>query len=371
MKICGAARIGNRTKHLVRKLLPGDIAVIRHRDIDEVAALSLIDCRVGAVINIDSSITGNYPNNGPLKLWEAKIWHLDQVGEKILGEIKDGDILVIRDDSIWRGKKKLARGRIVSSSLIRKKTAEAENNLDKLLDSFVQNTLEYALREKELILGGVELPVLETDFRDRHALIVVRGRLYREDLRAIRNYIRDVKPVLVAVDGGADALLEYGYRPDLVVGDMDSVSDRGLCKAKELVVHAYPDGRAPGLERIKSLGLPAKIMRAPGTSEDIAMLLAYEYGAALIAAVGTHSSMIDFLEKGRKGMASTFLVRLKVGWKLVDARGVSRLYRGKFSPLYLLVITLSAALCALVLAVINPTVGHVFRLLVMRLRLFM
>ena len=370
MKICGAARIGSRTKHLVRKLLPGDIAVIRHRDIDEVAALSLIDCRVSAVINIDSSITGNYPNNGPLKLWEAKIWHLDQVGEKILGEIKDGDILVIRDDSIWRGKKKLARGRIVSSSLIRKKTAEAENNLDKLLDSFVQNTLEYALREKELILGGVELPVLETDFRDRHALIVVRGRSYREDLRAIRNYIRDVKPVLVAVDGGADALLEYGYLPDLVVGDMDSVSDRGLYKAKELVVHAYPDGRAPGLERIKSLGLPAKIMLAPGTSEDIAMLLAYEYGAALIAAVGTHSSMIDF-RKGQKGHGQHLLVRLKVGRKLVDARGVSQLYRGKFSPLYLLVITLSAALCALVLAVINPTVGHVFRLLVMRLRLFM
>ena len=231
--------------------MPGDIAVIRHRDIDEVAALSLIDCRVGAVINIDSSITGNYPNNGPLKLWEAKIWHLDQVGEKILGEIKDGDILVIRDDSIWRGKKKLARGRIVSSSLIRKKTAEAENNLDKLLDSFVQNTLEYALREKELILGGVELPVLETDFRDRHALIVVRGRSYREDLRAIRNYIRDVKPVLVAVDGErmpcwntAIVLIWWWV--------IWTVSATGALQSQRTGCACHPDGRAPGLERIKA-----------------------------------------------------------------------------------------------------------------------
>ena len=227
-------------------------------------------------------ITGNYPNNGPLKLWEAKIWHLDQVGEKILGEIKDGDILVIRDDSIWRGKKKLARGRIVSSSLIRKKTAEAENNLDKLLDSFVQNTLEYALREKELILGGVELPVLETDFRDRHALIVVRGRSYREDLRAIRNYIRDVKPVLVAVDGGADVLLEYGYRP-IWWWDMDSVSDRGFAKPKNWLCMPIPTAEHR-LERIKArVCLPDY-----GFREQVKTAVLLAYDEPLDYAVGTH-----------------------------------------------------------------------------------
>jgi len=367
--ISAPAKVGRRTKILIGKLQPGDIAVIDHRDLDELAALSLVARKVKAVINADASISGHYPNNGPQKLLQAKIPHLDQAGSRLLELVKDGDLLTIRGNAIYRGAERLAVARRVDAELIRRQTAVAEKNLDNLLADFVQNTLEYALKEKELILGNPEIPPLSVPIAGRHALVVVRGKSYREDLRAIKHYLDEVKPVLIAVDGGADALLEYGYIPDLIVGDMDSVSDLALFKAKELIVHAYTDGRAPGMERIKRLGLAAGIMKAPGTSEDIAMLIAYECGAKLIAAVGTHSNMIDFLEKGRKGMASTFLVRLKVGSRLVDARGVSQLYRGRISGRWLLLLALAASIPVLVMIFANPTVRHIFRLIALRIRL--
>ncbi|MCW3490252.1 putative cytokinetic ring protein SteA [Dethiobacter alkaliphilus] len=368
-RIFGPAKKGKKTKKLVDELVAGDIAVIAHRDLDELAAESLCARKVKAVINADSSMTGRYPNNGPAKLAAAKIFHLDQLGEEFFEKVGDNDRLTVREDGIWRSSEFLGRGRVVDAALIKEQMRVAEENLTQMLDSFVQNTLDYALKEKELILGNLELPRLKTDFADRHVLVVVRGQSYREDLEAVKHYIDEVRPVLVGVDGGADALLEYGYTPDLVVGDMDSISDQALKKARELVVHAYRDGRAPGMERIRSLNLAATTVQAPGTSEDIAFLLAYEWGAKLIAAIGTHSNMIDFLEKGRKGMASTFLVRLKVGNRLVDARGVSQLYRSRVSGRSLILLTLAAGIPAVALALANPTVRHIFGLIAMRLRL--
>ncbi|NLN07958.1 MAG: hypothetical protein GX167_10120 [Firmicutes bacterium] len=368
-EINGPARLGRRTKLLAERLEPGDIAIIDHRDLDELAARSLADRKVRAVINAAASISGKYPNNGPHVLWQAGIPHLDLVGDGLFTAVREGDRITVRGNEIWRKGELLATGRVVDGEVIAEQMRLAEKNLDSLLGAFVQNTLDYALREKELILGGLKVPRLNTPFAGRHALVVVRGKSYREDLQAIKHYLDEVKPVLVAVDGGADVLLEYGYIPDLLVGDMDSVSDAALCKAKERVVHAYPDGRAPGMERIRRLGLDAKVMRAPGTSEDIALLLAYECGARLIAAVGTHSNMIDFLEKGRKGMASTFLVRLKVGNRLVDARGVSQLYRHRVSGRSLLLLTLAAVIPVLAMACTSPVVRHLFRLLALRLRL--
>ncbi|MGI6097880.1 MAG: putative cytokinetic ring protein SteA, partial [Dethiobacteria bacterium] len=264
--------------------------------------------------------------------------------------------------------KKIAKGQILTKELLSKKIARAEINQGKLLDRFVQNTLEYARREKGIILGSLTMPKLQTVIRDRHVLVVVRGKNYREDLKAIMHYIDEVKPVLIGVDGGADALWEFGYRADIVIGDMDSVGDEALQNAAELVVHAYPDGRAPGMERVKKLGLEAKIFSAPGTSEDVAMLLAYENKAELIVALGTHSSMVDFLEKGRAGMASTFLVRLKVGEKLVDARGVSQLYRKTANYRFVAPLLIAALLPIAVLAALSPWVQHMFKLIMLRLR---
>ncbi|NLZ38830.1 MAG: hypothetical protein GX893_04400 [Firmicutes bacterium] len=369
MAIQGPVKIGKKTKLLTARLKPGDIALIDHHDLDELAAKELCEHKVRAVINASCSISGLYPNQGPLVLWKANIPHFDLAGKDLMAKLHDDEVLTIVEGKIWRGGEYLGSARLLDQEEIQKQMEAAEQNLGNLLDAFVQNTLDYARKEKELILGGLKMPSLDTVFTDKHTLVVVRGQSYREDLKAIKQYIDEVKPVLVGVDGGADALLEYGYIPDLVVGDMDSVSDMALRKAKELVVHAYPNGSAPGMARINQLGLTAKVMKAPGTSEDIALLLAYENGAKLIAAIGTHSNMIDFLEKGRKGMASTFLVRLKVGNRLVDARGVSQLYRSQISGRSVLLLALAAAIPVLVLAFTNSMVRHLFRLIALRLRL--
>ena len=186
---------------------------------------------------------------------------------------------------------------------------------------------------------------------------------------AIKSYIDEVKPVLIGVDGGGDALLEFGFTPDIIIGDMDSVSDDCLLRSKEIIVHAYSDGRAPGLDRVKDLGLKSKIFTSPGTSEDIALLLAYEKNADLIVAVGTHSNMIDFLEKGRPGMASTFLVRLKVGGILVDAKGVNKLYKSTFKTKYLWLVLGAALIPIIILIIINPLTQYLLTLLKIKLRL--
>ena len=184
-------------------------------------------------------------------------------------------------------------------------------------------------RERDLLFGGFGLPELDHRLAGRHVLVVVRGYSYRDDLAALRPYIREIRPVLIGVDGGADALREEGYRPDIILGDMHSVSERALMDGAEIVLHAYRDGTAPGRERLIALGLPHKVVNVSGTSEDAAFLLAHAKGADLIVAVGSHGNLREFLDKGRSGMASTFLVRLRVGETLVDAKGVSRLYRAR------------------------------------------
>ena len=197
--------------------------------------------------------------------------------------------------------------------------------------------MDYLRKERELLFDGVGVPDITTELDGRHVLIVVRGYHYKEDLDTLRPYIREYRPILIGVDGGADALIEARHKPDLIVGDMDSVSDDALRCGAEIVVHAYRDGRAPGLERVRALGVEPVVFPATGTSEDVAMLLADDKGATLIVAVGTHVTLVEFLDKGRHGMASTFLTRLRVGGKLVDAKGVSRLYRARISGLSLVV----------------------------------
>jgi len=210
------------------------------------------------------------------------------------------------------------------------------------LEAFVANTMEYIKREHELLLDGVGVPRLKSKLERKHVLVVVRGYHYREDLAVLRSYIREFRPVMLGVDGGADALLEAGYVPDIIVGDMDSVSDAALACGAELVVHAYPDGRAPGLQRLQNLGLASAVFPAAGTSEDIALLLADDLGASLIVAVGTHYTLTEFLDKGRSGGSSTWLTRLRVGSKLVEPKGVSRLYRSRISGWWLVALVLAA-----------------------------
>jgi uncharacterized membrane-anchored protein len=355
----GPARVDRRTKNLTKRLRPGDVAVIDHQDIDKVAADSLVAARPSAVVNAAQSISGRYPNLGPEIIVGAGIPLVDDVGPELLDAVTDGQPLRVHEGEIWSGERCLGKGTEQSHATIAASMDEARAGLAVQLEAFVANTMEYMLKDRDLLLDGVGVPDITTVIEGRQALIVVRGYHYREDLATLRPYIREYRPVLIGVDGGADAILDAGYRPDLVVGDMDSVSDRALSCGAELVVHAYPDGRAPGLERLRELGLDAVVFPATGTSEDIAMLLADDKGASLIVAVGTHATLVEFLDKGRPGMGSTFLTRLRVGGKLVDAKGVSRLYRQRITNTQLTVLAIAGLLAVAVALWVTPG-GQVF-----------
>jgi uncharacterized membrane-anchored protein len=340
--VSGVARLDRRTKRLVTRLNPGDIAIIDHVDLDRVAAESLVAAKVAAVVNAQPSISGRYPNLGPDLLVGSGIPLLDNVGNEVFAAVKEGMRVRVDGDTIYIGDQPVAQGTAQDSESVTAQMTEAKSGLSAQLEAFAANTMEYMRRERALLLDGVGVPEVRTKFEGRHVLVVVRGYDYKADLAALRHYIREYKPVLVGVDGGADALQEAGYKPHVIVGDMDSVSDEVLTSGAEVVVHAYPDGRAPGLARVQDLGITAVTFPAMGTSEDIAMLLADEKGASLIVAVGTHATLVEFLDKGRGGMASTFLTRLRLGGKLVDAKGVSRLYRSRISSAALLLLVLAA-----------------------------
>ncbi|HEY7483488.1 MAG TPA: putative cytokinetic ring protein SteA [Streptosporangiaceae bacterium] len=355
--VIGVVRLDRRTKRLTKRLHPGEIAVIDHVDLDRVSAEALVSCAVGAVINVAPSISGRYPNLGPQILIEAGIPLVDDVGPEIFAKISDGDTIRVDDGVIYRGEELVTKGCVQTAETIDLATTEAKAGLSLQLEAFVANTMEYLKRERDLLLEGVGVPDIETRLEGRHALIVVRGYHYREDIAALRPYLREYRPVLIGVDGGADALLEVGYRPDMIVGDMDSVSDEALTCGAELVVHAYRDGRAPGLKRVHELGREAVVFPATATSEDVAMLLADDKGASLIVAVGSHYNMVEFLDKGRAGMASTFLTRQRVGSKLIDAKGVSRLYRSRISTSWLLLLLLATAVTIIIAVLVSPAAG--------------
>jgi uncharacterized membrane-anchored protein len=335
----------------VRRLRRGEIAVIDHEDLDGAAAQALLACRPAAVVNAAQSVSGRYPNSGPATLLDGGVPLLDAAGPDLFERIADGDVIEWRGDTLYRDGQPLATGTPLTRERLAERLAAANANLQAELQAFSANTLRYLAEEASFATAELPLPPLKTQIRGRPALVVVRGEGCREDLAAIRGYIRDARPVLIAVDGGADILLEAGLRPHLILGDMDSASDTALRCGAELVMHAYVDGRtSPAGERLRALGLTAHVLPAPGTSEDVAMLLAHQAGANLIVAVGTHFSLVEFLDKRRAGMASTFLTRLKVGSILVDAKGARRLYRPGPQASHLVWLVASAALPILVVA---------------------
>ena len=355
MQIKGTVRLDKKTKDLAKRLWPGDIAVIDHEDIDSTAAQMLVEAQVGAVVNVAKSCSGRYPNLGPRVLLEAGVPIIDNAGESLFKGLREGEQIEIKDGEICRNGEAITEGEVLTLEDAEEIREQAREKLGVALEDFAENTLSYVSKEKSILLDPTNLPDVVTAINGRHALVVVRGETYKEDLAIIRAYVRDMRPVLIGVDGGADALVELGLKPDIIIGDMDSVSDSTLKCGAELVVHAYTDGKSPGMSRVKELGLEARACAAPGTSEDLALLLAYEKGAELIVAVGTHSHLVDFLEKGRRGMSSTFLVRLKVGNRLVDAKGVSKLYRAQATGRHFAVLALAALVVILTVLALSPT----------------
>ena len=367
-RLRGIARVDLRTKRLALRILPGEIAVINHLDLDLPCTQALIARRPAAVINAQLSISGRFPNSGPTQLLRAGIPLLDNVGTEALELIGDGEEIELVGDAVFLQGRPVAHGERFTPELLAEKLTAARAGLGETLNRFVQNTLSFIANEQHLLYDATGVPEVRTRFAGRHVLVVVRGDDAAADLRTIRPYIRDRRPVLIGVDGGANLLLEAGLTPDMIVGDMDSVSDETLRCGAELIVHAYPDRRAPGLERLERLGLPAKVFPSLGTSEDIALLLAYEKGAELLVAVGTHFSLIEFLEKARGGMSSTFLVRLKVGDLLVDAKGLSKLYPTPLPFGYLAALSGVALFAAVLLATLAPQVRAALEMLFLRLR---
>jgi uncharacterized membrane-anchored protein len=264
----------------------------------------------------------------------------------------------------------LAKGTRLSVETIEARMEAAKAGLGEQLDMFARNTISYLEKEKALLTDAMWVPKTKTELHDRQVLVVVRGYDFKEDLTALSPYIREIRPVLVGVDGGADAIIEAGFKPDIIVGDMDSVTDRALASGAELVVHAYADGRAPGMERIEQLGLAERAFVWPlaATSEDLALLLAWESGADLIVALGTHANLVEYLDKGRKGMASSFLVRLKVGPRLVDAKGVNKLYRSAVGPAHLVLIAAAALSVITAVILISPAARALLGLVILRVR---
>jgi len=327
--IVGRARVGRRTKELVKRLQPGEVAIIDHRDLDRVAADALVEAGAAAIVNASPSISGRYPNGGPIRVVRAAIPLLDDVGKEVMAAVAEGDLVEVQGSSVLTRGEVVATGTLLDEAGIEAAMEEARSRIGVELERFAANTLEYVRQEAQLTFLPLVLPPLTSDFQSRHALVVVRGHDYREDLRHLRGYIREHRPVLIGVDGGADALLEVGLKPDVIIGDFDSVSERALGTGADLIHHVHPDGRAPGRDALQEWGVPYEEFVVEGTSEDAAMLLAYEAGAQLIVAVGTHATMVEFLDKGRAGMSSTFLTRLRLGPVLVDAKGVSQLYEGR------------------------------------------
>ncbi len=373
MNLTGRAVLGRKTKDIVARLSEETIPIIHHENLDRVTAETLVDSGVRAVVNAAGSATGTYPNLGPFILARAGVYILDRVGEAAFEGVRDGDEVELRGDSLYRGGRFVARGEHLDEETAERRLRESREAVGAALESFAKNTVEFMHVERDLLFSTFDVPQeIARRVRGRQVLIVVRGYDYRQDLIALRPYIRGERPFVIAVDGGADALLEVGCRPDLLFGDMDSVSERGMREARSVLVHAYPNGGAPGLEPLGRAGIKnVPTLRAPGLSEDIAILIAEQCGAELIVAVGTHVGLVEFLDKGRRGASSTFLTRLKVGPRLVDAKGVSKLYPTRVSPV--LLIALVAAGLTAVSAVVysSEQMADIFNLLAIRLRLLL
>jgi uncharacterized membrane-anchored protein len=351
VEFTGHARLDRRTKNLTKRVGPDDVAIIDHADLDRVSAEELLESGVRVVVNVAASQTGRFPNPGPLELVRGGVRLIDAPGADLFDTVSDGELLSVRGGGLYRNGTCLARGEILEVVGLERALSEQRGRVTEALQSFAENTLQYLRDEGRLLTEGIELPALRTRLRDRHVLVVARGPGHKRDLRMVRGYVREYRPVLIGVDGGADAIIEAGWKPHMIVGDMDSVSDAALKGGAELVVHAYRGGVAPGGERLQRLGLDFHTVSVPGISEDVAFLAAFEKGAQLIVAVGTHFNLLEFLERDRAGMSSTFVTRLKVGEILVDAKGVSRLVAPRVG-IWPLAILACVGLLAMVVAVL-------------------
>ncbi|TKV56173.1 thiamine pyrophosphokinase [Nakamurella flava] len=358
--VTGVARVSRRSDALLGRVGPKDIVIIDHRDIDRATADALVRAGVTGVVNASDSISGRYPNLGPEILLASGVLLVDGVGDQIFGKIKDGAKIRIDGGAVYAGENLLAEGVEQTTESVADQMIEAKTGMSSQLEAFAANAIEYMKRERTLLLDGVGIPDLHTDLKGKQVLMVAASADTRAQLKSLKKYIADYRPVLVGVDAGADALRTAGYTPDLIIGNPESIDSQTLRCGAEVVVPAHVDGHAPGLQRLQDLGVGAVTFPGSGTTEDLALLLADCHDAALIVTVGSRATLTDLLDRGRGGAtASTFLVRMRVSNKIVDASAVATLYRSRISWWVVLLLVLAAA-AAITAALMVADVGGVY-----------
>jgi uncharacterized membrane-anchored protein len=347
--ISGPVRLDRRTKRLVGRLRPGDIAVIDHVDLDRVAADSLVAVGVCAVLNAKPSISGRYPNLGPEVLVANGVTLIDETGPEVFKKVKDGARVRVHEGGVYSGDRRLILGTERTDHEIHELMHEAKSGLVAHLEAFAGNTIEFIRSESPLLIDGIGIPDIDVDVNRRHVVIVAEELSAAPDLKALKPFIKEYQPVLVGVGVGADVLRKAGYRPQLIVGDPDKISAETLRCGAQVVLPADADGHAAGLERIQDLGVGAMTFPAAGSAADLALLLCDHHGASLIVTAGHTASIEEFFDRSRQhSNPSTFLTRLKVGEKLVDAKAVATLYRSRVSggAIALLVLAMLVAVIA-------------------------
>ncbi|MER7081637.1 Uncharacterized membrane-anchored protein [Saccharopolyspora kobensis] len=358
--VVGIARIERRSDDVLRRVRPGDIAVLDHADLDRRTAEALVSAGVVGVVNAAPSISGRYPNLGPDVLLSAGIALVDSVGPELARQIKDGTKLRLHEGGVFVGEREVGRGTAQDADSVADLLIEAKAGMSAQLEAFSANTIEFLRRERTLILDGIGVPDLSASLEDRQVLVLAPGYGHADDLKRLRKYIREYRPVLIGVESGADVLREAGYKPDVIVGDPDVISTETLKCGAELVIPAHLDGHAPGLERIQDLGIGAVTFPASGNPEDLALLLADAHKASLVVTVGFHATLGEFLDSGRSGSnPSTFLTRLRMGSKIVDGRAVAALQRSR-TPTSAVVLLIVSVLLAVVVALLVSGLGTAF-----------
>jgi uncharacterized membrane-anchored protein len=342
--VTGVARVDRHTDALLRRLRPGDIAVLDQVDLDRATADALVAAQVGAVVNAAPSISGRFPNLGPEILVDAGIPLVDAVGTEVLHAVRDGSRIRVHEGVVYAGEQVLAEGVSQTSDSVADALVEAKSGLAHQLEAFAANTIEFMRRERAMLLDGLGVPEIDVDLNGRQVLVVAAGYDHAAELARLRRFIKEYRPRLIGVGAGADALLAAGHRPDLIVGNPAEVSNEALTCGADVVVPAFTDGHAPGLHRVQDLGASAVTFPSSANPEDLALLLAHHRGASMIITVGLSATMTEFLDRGRSGSnASTFLTRLQAGGQLVDGRVVAALHRNRLSGWVVLLLLVAAA----------------------------
>ncbi len=341
--VVGTARVDRDVDRLLRRVCPGDIVVLDVLDLDRITADALVDAEIAAVVNASPSVSGRYPNLGPEVLVANGVTLIDETGPEVFKKVKDGAKVRLFNGGVYSGDRRLIRGTERTDQEIADLMQEAKSGLVAHLEAFAGNTIEFIRSESPLLIDGIGIPDVDVELRHRHVVVVADEDHAADDLKRLKPFIKEYQPVLIGVGTGAEVLRKAGYRPQLIVGDPNELSAEVLKCGAQVVLPADADGHAPGLERIQDLGVGAMTFPAAGSPTDLALLLADHHGAALLVTAGHSANIETFFDRSRQhSNPSTFLTRLRVGEKVVDAKAVATLYHNRISggAIALLILTM-------------------------------